>query len=225
MRPGAPGAGSPGDDAPAGVPCAGIGPVGAASHDPADDAGGGRRAVAGIVVAGGRSSRLGGAEKASLSVDGTPLVDHALAALRGVSPLVLVGPEHLRRPGVELTREDPPFGGPAAALAAGLRAVDGAELVWLLACDLPRAAGLVATVRAELAARPLGTARTVRSSATPAGGTSGWPACTGSGPSGRRSRTSATPTGPRCAASSGRCGCAGSATRTGMRRTWIPGRM
>jgi len=119
---------------------------------------------------------LGGADKASLSVDGSPLVEHALAALRGVSPLVLVGPKHLARPGVVLTREDPPHGGPAAALAAGMRALDawsaapevGAvsaadgetaaeapSLVWLLACDLPRAGGLVGAVRSALAARPL----------------------------------------------------------------------
>lgn len=118
---------------------------------------------AGIVVAGGRASRLGGADKASLHVDGAALVDHALTALSGAAPLVLVGSEHLHRPGVLITLEDPPLGGPAAALAAGLRAVEAAdvgpsgapELVWLLACDLPRAQGLVATVREELAARPL----------------------------------------------------------------------
>ncbi|MGO3152371.1 MAG: DUF6457 domain-containing protein [Galactobacter sp.] len=132
---------------------------------------GGERA-AGIVVAGGRASRLGGADKASVQVDGAALVDHALAALSGVSPLVLVGPEHLARRGVLVTREEPAFGGPAAALAAGLSALStnsAAEthvvghssvpgLVWLLACDLPRAAGLVETIHTALAARPLGDA-------------------------------------------------------------------
>ncbi|MGO3139986.1 MAG: NTP transferase domain-containing protein [Galactobacter sp.] len=123
--------------------------------------------AAGIVVAGGRATRLGGADKASVQVDGVALVDHALTALEGASPLILVGPSHLARPGVLLTREEPPLGGPAAALAAGLRALatngtqtdtavgHSEDVVWLLACDLPRAAGLVQTVSAALATRPL----------------------------------------------------------------------
>jgi molybdopterin-guanine dinucleotide biosynthesis protein A len=116
---------------------------------------------AAIVVAGGRARRLDGADKASLTVDGSALVDHALTAVADASPLVLVGPDHLARPGVILTREDPPFGGPAAALAAGIRALPPhtmgpSHLVWLLACDLPRAHGIVATLRAALDATPLG---------------------------------------------------------------------
>jgi molybdenum cofactor guanylyltransferase len=74
-----------------------------------------------IVLAGGRGSRLGGIDKPALELDGVSLVARAVAAARdaGASPVVVVGPE---RAGLEVlwAREDPPFGGPVAALAAGL---------------------------------------------------------------------------------------------------------
>ncbi|MFF2389913.1 NTP transferase domain-containing protein [Agromyces sp. NPDC058104] len=107
---------------------------------------------AAIVLAGGRASRLGGADKASVEVDGRALVDHVLAALEGCPRLVVVGPPALARPGIELVREDPPFGGPVAAIAAALGVLEASvDEVWLLACDLPRAARIVEL----LADRPL----------------------------------------------------------------------
>ncbi|MFB9644114.1 NTP transferase domain-containing protein [Agromyces lapidis] len=109
--------------------------------------GGARRASiprAAIVLAGGRAARLGGADKASVEVDGRALLDHVLAAVEGCRQLVVVGPPALARPGVVLVREDPPFGGPVAAIAAALAVLEAsADEAWLLACDLPRAARVV----------------------------------------------------------------------------------
>jgi molybdopterin-guanine dinucleotide biosynthesis protein A len=87
------------------------------------------------VLAGGRARRLGGLDKATVEVAGRTLLDHALAAVRGASPIVVVGP---RRDvgGVLWTREDPPGGGPVAGLAAGLALVD-VEFVAVLAVDQP----------------------------------------------------------------------------------------
>ena len=52
------------------------------------------------------------------------------------------------RPGLVTTREDPPWSGPASALAAGLRALDDAgstaPFVLVLACDMPRVADATA---------------------------------------------------------------------------------
>lgn len=109
---------------------------------------GDRRRVAAIVLGGGRASRLGGVDKASVEIDGASLVDHVYAAVRDCTPIVAVGPESLARHGVTVVREDPPFGGPAAALLAGLASLSDAEAVetWVLACDLPRASALVATL-------------------------------------------------------------------------------
>ncbi|WP_285727192.1 NTP transferase domain-containing protein [Psychromicrobium xiongbiense] len=126
--------------------------AGAADAGAADAAGG-------VVLAGGRGSRLGGADKAALPIDGRALVDYALDALAGCSPLIAVGPDSVRRPGVRVVREDPPFGGPVAALAAALLALEDIvappEGLWILACDLPRAGGIVRSLRGALQAQPL----------------------------------------------------------------------
>ncbi|MCF8603932.1 molybdenum cofactor guanylyltransferase [Gordonia sp. HY442] len=115
--------------------------------------------IAAIVLAGGRGSRLGGVDKAAVNVGGRPLVDHVYAALDGCAPIVAVGPASIQRPGVRVVREDPPFGGPVAAIAAALEMLadvneiwadkTSADETWLLACDLPRAERIVARLTSE----------------------------------------------------------------------------
>lgn len=114
-----------------------------------------------IVLAGGRASRLGG-DKPNVHVAGRRLLDHVLEATRSARRVVVVGPDDLvpgAGPGtrVTLAREDPPFGGPVAGLAAGLagladlrdarspgeNSTSPAAPVLLLACDVPLAPGLV----------------------------------------------------------------------------------
>ncbi|MDQ6658714.1 MAG: NTP transferase domain-containing protein [Actinomycetota bacterium] len=99
-----------------------------------------------IVLAGGRATRMGGIGKPLLRVAGVTLLDMALGAAAGARSLVVVGPADLPVPErVQLVREDPPFGGPAAALAEGLKPLrrnEPAPWVLVLAADQP-AAGLV----------------------------------------------------------------------------------
>lgn len=102
-----------------------------------------------VVLSGGRSSRLGGTPKASLQLNGHSLLDltcHAAAAARR---LVVVGPDEVHGATIraqpvspEFVRESPPFGGPAAALAAAVDHLQGESTPWLLvlACDMPRIA-------------------------------------------------------------------------------------
>jgi molybdopterin-guanine dinucleotide biosynthesis protein A len=95
--------------------------------------------VAGIVLAGGAGRRMGGLDKALVRVGGVALLDRVLAAARPVCDrLVVVGPA---RPttvtGVTFVQEAEPGGGPAPAVAAGLAAVPDAEIVLVLAADLP----------------------------------------------------------------------------------------
>lgn len=95
--------------------------------------------AAAIVLAGGRGRRLGGVDKPALRIGNRTLLDVALAAVAG-APAVVVGPDRDVPPGVTVVREDPPGGGPAAAIAAGVAALpelpdDG--LVVVLAADLP----------------------------------------------------------------------------------------
>lgn len=101
--------------------------------------------TAAIVLTGGRASRLGGVVKAAVEIDGIPLVDHVYAAVRDCAPIIAVGPAETGRPHVRVVREEPPFGGPVAAIAAGLTALDNSDAVetWILACDLPLAPMLV----------------------------------------------------------------------------------
>lgn len=85
----------------------------------------GRPPLDAVILAGGRAERLGGASKPDLVVDGRSLLETAIDAARsaGCARIVVVGPPSLEAVGCVVVREDPPFGGPVAALAAGLAAL------------------------------------------------------------------------------------------------------
>ncbi|GAA3188599.1 MULTISPECIES: DUF6457 domain-containing protein [Streptomyces] len=102
-----------------------------------------------LVLAGGAARRLGGADKPALSVGGRPLLDRVLAACPDAATTVVVGPMRPTTRAVVHALEDPPGGGPLAALDAGLRHT-AAPTVLVLAADLPFLTP--ATVRALLAA-------------------------------------------------------------------------
>jgi molybdenum cofactor guanylyltransferase len=105
-----------------------------------------------VVLAGGRATRLGGADKPGLVVGRRSLLGSVVAAVTeaGASRVVVVGPQRpaALRPGtggpgtgrggglVSYTREEPPGGGPVAALRCGLAGVS-APVVVLVAADLP----------------------------------------------------------------------------------------
>ena len=108
-----------------------------------------------LILAGGRSSRLGGSPKSELVYDGGTLLERTIRAARGARHIVVVGPAPEGLPaGVHTCREDPPFAGPAAAIAAGLAELDtlrrpspgeaaasaaAAPFTLILACDMPHA--------------------------------------------------------------------------------------
>lgn len=110
----------------------------------------GARPVAGLLLTGGASRRMG-TDKAALVVDGRPLAVR-LADLLGAAcggPVLEVGPG---RSGLPWLIEDPAGAGPLVAVAAGaaaLRARGWHGAVLVLACDLPlltpQALGLLAT--------------------------------------------------------------------------------
>nr|WP_091739670.1 NTP transferase domain-containing protein [Microbacterium azadirachtae] len=109
----------------------------------------GSASVAAVVLVGGRARRMGGAAKHLLPLGGSTPWHRTLAALadHGIAPIVAVGPApDETAPGagakgagaVTWVREEPPFGGPVAALAAALAlpALARAEEFLLLAGDL-----------------------------------------------------------------------------------------
>lgn len=87
-----------------------------------------------IVLAGGRGSRLGGVDKASLELDGSTLLTRTLAAVSDASRVVVVG--DVDAPGAVVVQEEPRFAGPAAAVGAGLAEVTS-PYVLLLGVDQP----------------------------------------------------------------------------------------
>ncbi len=89
-----------------------------------------------VVLAGGSGRRMGGVDKPGLVVAGRTLLDGVLVAVAGASTVVVVGPPRDLSGEVVQVREDPPGGGPAAALAAGLAHVTAPAVV-VLAADLP----------------------------------------------------------------------------------------
>lgn len=103
-----------------------------------------------IVLAGGAATRLGGARKALLTVGGTTLLQRVLSAVATAERRVVVGYAdsvavgYADREvlgyvdvGVDVnTCEDPPGGGPVAAIAAGLDHVRAAQVA-IVAADLP----------------------------------------------------------------------------------------
>ncbi|SDL65828.1 Molybdopterin-guanine dinucleotide biosynthesis protein A [Arthrobacter sp. ov407] len=117
-----------------------------------------------IILAGGRSSRLGGVPKSGLVYDGATLLELSLRAAGAAGRTVVVGPDLGDLPrGVLTCREDPPFAGPAAAIAAGLAALAAghaggreeaapAPYTLVLACDMPRSAEAVHALAESLAA-------------------------------------------------------------------------
>jgi molybdopterin-guanine dinucleotide biosynthesis protein A len=139
------------------------------------NAAGARGTLDAIILAGGRAERLGGASKPDLVVGDRTLLATAIAAARAAHParIVVVGPPSLDAPGCVVVREDPPFGGPVAALAAGLAILQagaasapprasstttadddtpGRAEVLVLACDMPDAPGAVARLLSASAA-------------------------------------------------------------------------
>ena len=95
---------------------------------------------AAVVLAGGASRRFG-TDKLAVVVDGAALLDQALAGLPGDAQVFVVGPARPTARPVTFLRENPPGGGPTAAMVTGLRAAlatHSAEIV-VLPGDAPHA--------------------------------------------------------------------------------------
>jgi molybdopterin-guanine dinucleotide biosynthesis protein A len=89
-----------------------------------------------LIPAGGSGRRLGGVDKPMVEVGGQTLLDRVIEACVAFGPVTVVGPQRPTRRPVRWIREDPPGGGPVAAIAAGL-AVCSHDWVGVFAADLP----------------------------------------------------------------------------------------
>jgi molybdopterin-guanine dinucleotide biosynthesis protein A len=105
-----------------------------------------------VVLCGGAARRFG-SDKTRADLAGSSLLDHLLDGLPGAWPVICVGASRPTRREVGWCREDPPGGGPVAAVSAALPLVDGAVIV-LLGGDMPYAAEPARDLAARLLDTP-----------------------------------------------------------------------
>jgi molybdopterin-guanine dinucleotide biosynthesis protein A len=95
--------------------------------------------VTGIVLAGGRGSRLGGVNKALLEIGGSTTLERTLAVVADVAEetILVVNDDSLAgTPSVRFVRDPEPHAGVLPALLAALEAATQ-PLAALVACDMP----------------------------------------------------------------------------------------
>ena len=107
--------------------------------------------LAAVVLAGGESRRFGG-DKLAADLHGLSLLERAVTELPSDARLIIVGPEReIGRPAAS-AREEPPGGGPAAAMIAGLRLAvsSDADAIVVLPGDAPAAGRAAMTLLSVL---------------------------------------------------------------------------
>ena len=95
--------------------------------------------VAGVILAGGRNSRMGGRDKALLRVDGETVLARALGVLRRCFAEVIVvsnTPEKYAEFAVDVIADELRDCGPLGGLHAGLGRI-AAPYAFVTACDMP----------------------------------------------------------------------------------------
>jgi molybdopterin-guanine dinucleotide biosynthesis protein A len=96
-------------------------------------------AVTGVVLAGGRSSRMGGRDKAFAAVDGEPIAVRTIRLFRTLFPQVVVAthrPDRYRALDVDTVADVFAGCGPLAGIHAAMRVARHPH-VFVAACDMP----------------------------------------------------------------------------------------
>ena len=100
--------------------------------------------ITGLILAGGRGTRMGGKDKGLVEFNGKPMVEHVLASLRPQVAEVLINANRnqasYRKTGCRVVTDAVTgFAGPLAGVSAGMHAVDAVTCthVLVLPCDGP----------------------------------------------------------------------------------------
>ncbi|MFO1267497.1 MAG: molybdenum cofactor guanylyltransferase MobA [Rubrivivax sp.] len=139
--------------------------------------------VTGLVLAGGRGSRMGGVDKGLQLLDGRPLVAHALERLRPQVAALAINAnrntEAYAAFGVPVWPDAlADYPGPLAGMLAGLAGIEGTGSEWLVTvpCDTPRfPVDLVARLLVAARAAGVRAAMPVTANAEVTGGDAGAP--------------------------------------------------
>lgn len=108
-----------------------------------------------IILAGGKGRRMGGVDKASITVHGERLIDRQLRQLPYGTPTVVVSPYPL---GMPQLCERPAFGGPVAGIAVGYEALKyapGVTHIAVLSVDAPDSPLALPDLHAALGRAPV----------------------------------------------------------------------
>jgi len=95
--------------------------------------------IAGVIQAGGKSTRMGGAPKALLEVGGRRIIERIVDVMSGVlgPPLLVTNtPDVYAFLGLRMVPDVHPDSGSLGGIYSGLAAVDG-EAAFTVACDMP----------------------------------------------------------------------------------------
>ena len=100
-----------------------------------------RTAVTGVILAGGRGSRMGGVDKGLVEVAGRPMIEHVLAAIEPQAGTVAINanrsaPRYARYGYPVIPDRIDGFQGPLAGMASGLESA-ATEFVLIVPCDSP----------------------------------------------------------------------------------------
>ncbi len=104
-----------------------------------------RKAITGVILAGGRAQRMGGIDKGLMLLNGKPMIEHVIAALRAeIDNLLINANRNLEQYAVFGYPVVPDildgYLGPLAGMASGMRAA-GTPYVVTAPCDTPLIAG------------------------------------------------------------------------------------
>jgi molybdopterin-guanine dinucleotide biosynthesis protein A len=97
------------------------------------------RPLAAAILTGGRATRMGGADKGALPIDGTPILDRQLAVLREIAwPVFLVGraPTRPLPPGIRVVPDAIPNAGALGGIYTAI-VESPCDRTLVVGCDMP----------------------------------------------------------------------------------------
>lgn len=104
-----------------------------------------RKAITGVILAGGRAQRMGGVDKGLIWLNGKPMIEHVIAALRAEIDNLLINANRNQERYAAFGYPVIPdimdgYLGPLAGMASGMRAA-GTPYIVTAPCDSPLIAG------------------------------------------------------------------------------------